>query len=71
MRVILIEEDRFVEITELLRLKTIALGETSNTPERLGWDRNIWKAAIEEASRTVNFHFVQWAQSHGASCVRR
>lgn len=70
MRAIIIEEDRFGEIAALLQAEAVRLGNDSATPERLGWDRNVWKAAVDEAHRNMHFHFVRWAQSHGASCVR-
>lgn len=70
MKAIIIEEDRFGEITALLRAEAVQLGNDSSTPERLGWDRSVWRAAVDEAHRSMHFHFVRWAQSHGASCVR-
>jgi hypothetical protein len=70
MRAIIIEEDRFVEILDLMKLEAMTLSEHSNTAERMGWDKSIWKAAVDEVHRSMHFHFVRWAQSHGAKCVR-
>lgn len=71
MRVILIEEERFAEVCELMKAKAAELADHSNTAERLGWDKQIWRSAVDEAHRAMHFHFVRWAQSHGASCVRK
>lgn len=70
MRVILIEEDRFVDFTNALRLVE-SDKRNDNTAERLKWDLNIWHAALDEARRTYHYEFVRWAQSHGASCISR
>jgi hypothetical protein len=70
MKAILIEEDRFAEICDLMKAEAINIGANSNTPERLGWDRDIWKNAVDEAHRSMHFHFVRWAQSHGARCAK-
>lgn len=70
MRMIMIEEERFTEICALLKAEAADLGLNSNTPERLGWDKQVWKSAVDEAHRSMHFYFVRWAQSHGASCVR-
>lgn len=70
MRAIIIEEERFAEICTLLQAEAMRLGADSNTPELLGWERNLWRAAVDEAYRSMHFHFVRWAQSHGASCIR-
>ena len=72
MKVILIEEDRFTDLTTTLRLEvTQSGGPIDNTAERMGWDKAIWRAALDEAHRRYHLHFVRWAQSHGASCVQR
>lgn len=70
MRAIIIEEERFTEIVDLIKAKSEQLAADSSTPERLGWDRNMWGEAVKEAQRTFQYHFVKWAQSHGASCTR-
>jgi len=72
MKAIIIEEDRFVDLTTALSLEKEKLGgPVDNTAERMGWDRALWRAALDEAHRRYHFHFVRWAQSHGASCVQR
>lgn len=70
MKAIIIEEERFTEICELMRFECEKLGHDSSTPERLNWSRNIWREAVMEAHRSMNYHFIVWAQSHGASCIR-
>ena len=70
MRAIIIEEDRFSDLTETLRLKELD-ARSNNTPERLGWPMEIWKEALNQARREMHFEFVRLAQSHGASCVRK
>lgn len=70
MRVILIEEDRFHDLTEKLRLHE-SDSRNDNTCERLGWPKNIWHEALAHARKEMHCEFVRWAQSHGASCVRK
>jgi hypothetical protein len=72
MKAIIIEEDRFTDLTTALSLEKAEMGgPTDNTAERMGWDKVLWRAALDEAHRRYHFHFVRWAQSHGASCVRK
>lgn len=72
MRAIIIEEDRFADLTTAMELERSELGGSiDNTAERMGWDKSLWRAALDEAHRRYHFHFVRWAQSHGASCVRK
>jgi hypothetical protein len=68
MKAIIIEEDRFNDLTETLRLKEMDK-RSDNTAVRLGWDLNIWHEALNSARREMHYEFVRWAQSHGASCV--
>jgi len=72
MKVILIEEDRFCDLTAALELRAeVASGVRDSTAERMGWPDDMWKSAVAEARRQMHFEFVRWAQSHGASCVRK
>ena len=71
MRAIIIEEDRFAEICDLMKFEAENIAEHSNTAERLGIDKAVWKSATNEIHRSMHFHFVRWAQSHGASCVKK
>lgn len=71
MKVILIEEERFAEVMQLLRAECLAMRDngylqqqTSLTPQQIQF-------AADEMFRCFNYHFVRWAQSHGASCVQR
>lgn len=70
MRAIIIEEDRFNDLTETLRLRELDK-RCDNTAERLGWPINVWHEALNQARREMHFEFVRWAQSHGASCVKK
>jgi hypothetical protein len=68
MKAIIIEEERFKEILELMKLESYKLKE-SNEAERLGIDKSIWEEAIRAVHRNMHYYFVRWAQSHGASCT--
>lgn len=70
MRAIIIEEERFVEILELMKLKAMELGAEARTAERLDWDKQLWKTAVDEVHRSMHFYFCRWAQEQGARCVR-
>lgn len=70
MKAIIIEEDRFAEISAKLILEKESLYHSS-TPQRCGWDKQMWPAAVDEAHRQFHFHWVRWAQSQGASCLQR
>lgn len=69
MRAIIIEEERFAEICELMKAHALSLGENNRTAGVLQISDQAWKAAVDDIHRTMHFHFVRWAQSHGASCV--
>ena len=71
MKVILIEEYRFAELIDLLKAQKLNLMDDARTADRLGWDKAVWRSAVDEAHRCMHFHLVRWAQSHGASCVQR
>jgi len=71
MRAILIEEERFTEICDVMEAEAHKIGDHSNTRDRLNIDPSVWKTACDEIHRSMHFHFVRWAQSHGASCTRR
>ena len=70
MKAIIIEEDRFVEIAELMKAKALEI-KTSRTRSMIDAPQAVWDAVVSEVSRSIHYHFVQWAQSHGASCIRR
>ena len=61
MRAIIIEEDRFFEIRKLMEYEC----------ERLIGDPHSadFENGVKAAARTINYHFVRWAQSHGAPCI--
>lgn len=71
MKVILIEEERFAEITDLMRAKATQLLENGYLKENTGLTDQQIKFAADEMYRGIHFEFVRWAQSHGASCVKR
>ncbi len=71
MKAIIIEEERFTEICDLMKLNAMELKDSNcNTPERLGFSKECWSAAINEVHRSMHYYFVTWAQSHGASCTK-
>ncbi len=55
MRVIIIEEERFSEILERLKL------EANNAAEKQPENHS----AIIATHRTMHYHLVKWMQSHG------
>lgn len=67
MRAIIIEEDRFTEIVELLRYEAERM-LAERCPD--GVEPAVWRTAVGEAHRSFNYHLVTWAQSHGARCTR-
>lgn len=71
MRAIIIEEERFAEICELMRKAALEMPENSYLIQNTGLTRDQVKFAADEMHRAMHFHFVRWAQSHGASCVSR
>jgi len=72
MRAIIIEEERFTEILDLMKLKSYELIKTPSTFQQIGVSisRSTWEAAIKDVHRCMHYHFVKWAQSHGASCKK-
>lgn len=71
MKVILIEEDRFAEIAKLMKHEVAesAAKYPQGFPEGMTKEQRVNLA--ENIHRCAHFHFVRWAQSHGASCVER
>lgn len=70
MKVILIEEDRFIDLTN--KLKLVYAESHNRLPhflEQNETNKAVWRTAIDEAQRRMHYEFVNWAQSHGASCV--
>lgn len=66
MKVILIEEERFAEILQIMEM---AAKSTSHTIAALSEQQ--MKFASDAIFRSINYEFVRWAQSHGASCVKK
>lgn len=70
MRAILIEEDRFLDAMQSFALEKENLKQRAHLAKHLDINPSVWNAAVEEVHRSMHYHFVKWAQSHGASCVR-
>lgn len=70
MRAIIIEEERFAEITMLLKAECTNIKENSYLGQQTGLTKEQREFAANEMFRCFNYHFVRWAQSHGASCVK-
>jgi hypothetical protein len=71
MRVILIEEERFPEVLDQIRLDCLRMKENGYLKEHTGLTDSQIEFAANEMFRSINFTFVRWAQSHGASCVKK
>lgn len=71
MRAIIIEEDRFVEICELMKHRANEISIDASLAELLGVDVRVLRAVTMEIQRMMHCEFVRWAQSHGASCVKK
>ena len=71
MRVILIEEERFAEVTDLMRaeVEKSSRNHPQGFPEGMSEKQRVMLA--DQIYRTVHMTFVRWAQSHGASCVKK
>lgn len=77
MRAIIIEEERFTEVCDLMEARADKLarrdGNTQAEYERVrtGVTPEAWEAAVRQVHRMMHYEFVKWAQSHGASCTKR
>lgn len=71
MRAIIIEEDRFAEICELMKKAATEVREDGYLLQQCKLTPEQAKFAADEIHRKIHYHFVRWAQSHGASCVQR
>ena len=73
MRAIIIEEERFAEVLALMKARARAQHENSFLrvlQERYKLTEEETTMLADEIFRSINYEFVRWAQSHGASCVR-
>lgn len=73
MRAIIIEEDRFAELIDLLSLectKRVHDYSVIQAARKAGVSEDDLVFLKDEMFRTFNLHLVRWAQSHGARCVR-
>ena len=73
MRAIIIEEERFTEVLALMRSRALEQGSNCwhhAIRERYKITDEEMRQLGEEMFRSINYEFVRWAQSHGASCVR-
>lgn len=71
MRAILIEEERFAEVADLMRQAATELHANAYLLQKCGLTPEQAKFAADEMFRSINLTFVRWAQSHGASCVHQ
>jgi hypothetical protein len=71
MRAIIIEEERFAEVRDLMEKAASELHANAYLLQKCGLTPEQAKFAADELFRSINFVFVRWAQSHGASCVHR
>ena len=69
MRAILIEEERFTEILDYMKLKCREIAD--GVPPSPDVNQIVWRSAVDMAHQAIHYHFVRWAQSHGASCTKR
>jgi hypothetical protein len=70
MRAIIIEEERFAEILEILKKQCVTDNPFLMVElQKLGIPADRMEIVMQGMFRTFNLHFVRWAQSHGASCV--
>jgi hypothetical protein len=73
MRAIIIEEERFAEVLALMKARALQQHQNSFLlvlQERYKLTDQETTMLAEEIFRSINYEFVRWAQSHGASCVR-
>lgn len=73
MRAIIIEDDRFVEVLDLMKADAKRIASNS----LLAYDLKEAKLSAEQVeqmaesiSKSMTLTFVRWAQSHGARCIR-
>lgn len=59
MKAIIIEEERFKEIRTIMK----------SSCEEMVKEKPQHEGIIMDAYRRMNYDFVRWAQSHGASCI--
>lgn len=66
MRAIIIEEARFSEVVSLMKA---AAKRTADRIEAEGREGRPASQIAEEIYRAVQYEFINWAQSHGATCL--
>jgi hypothetical protein len=69
MKAILIEEERFAEICDLMRAESKSEHMIERIKQQYGVTQSVAEGIADQIHRTMHFYFVRWAQSHGASCV--
>ena len=71
MLVVMIEERRFTEFTELLKATASDLKAGTSLSRRPdGMSQQEWETLVDNMKHSFHCAFVRWAQSHGASCTR-
>lgn len=72
MKAIIIDEERFADLVEQLRLQKTELSHSTTNflqkPE--GITQQKWEGVIQDVHHAFHCTFVRWAQREGASCVR-
>jgi hypothetical protein len=74
MRAIIIEEERFAEVRDLMEAAALRQHQNSYLlvlQERYKLTEQETNMLANEMFRSINYEFVRWAQSHGASCVHK
>ena len=71
MKAIIIEEDRFAELSDLLLATGVNQKKQTGMVQRPeGMSKQSFEILIDNIHRSYHCTFVRWAQSHGASCVK-
>jgi hypothetical protein len=71
VKVIQIEADRFAEVATLMEFEADSCAQSPHLQQCTGLTAEQLAPIIDQVHRVIHFHFVRWAQSHGASCVYR
>jgi len=73
MKAIIIEEERFTEVLALMKARARSQNENSFLhvlQKRYKLTEDETNMLADEIFRSINYEFVRWAQSHGASCTK-
>lgn len=70
MKVILIQESRFADLLDLLKLRAHEEKQDGGKAERLGISKQAYAEIVDEAYRSINYALCRWMRDEGASSVR-